>query len=109
MPKNDKAIINQIADASGVNEQKGTKPKRTRTPKNKNIEEQKSKKVEGQKSKRNRRSYMISEETEAKLKRLDFALKDKDLSDIVEESINLYYEKNKKIVEEFAKQLFESI
>jgi len=46
-----------------------------------------------------KRSFMLKEETIQRLNLLKLCLDDKDLSSIVEESINLYFDNNKKSIE----------
>lgn len=76
------------------------------------IEEQKSKVVNNEKSEikeipdnnkvkeqKGKRSFMLSETTTQRLNLLKLCMNNKDLSSIVEEAIEVYFEKNKKSIE----------
>lgn len=75
------------------------------------IEDQKSKVVNNEKSEikdapnnkvkeqKGKRSFMLSETTTQRLNLLKLCMNNKDLSSIVEEAIEVYFEKNKKSIE----------
>lgn len=87
--------------------------KSTNTPNSKRVNTQNNKKINEQKNKprenpTEKRSFMLTEETIKKLGLLDIAIKDKNLSQLVDAAIDLYFTKNKKAVNEVFK-LFEDM
>ncbi|MCY6485424.1 hypothetical protein OW763_13900 [Clostridium aestuarii] len=64
---------------------------------NKSVNKEKSK---DSKEKKSKRSFMLKEKSIQKLNMLNMALNDKDLSTIVDEAINLYFEENKGNIED---------
>lgn len=64
---------------------------------NKSVKEEKNK---NSKEKKSKRSFMLTEKSIQRLSMLNMALDDKDLSTIVDEAINLYFEENKGKIEE---------
>lgn len=80
---------------------------------NKNISTEKSKRVKEEKYKdikvtKSKRSFMLTENTIQKLNLLKLCMSDADLSQIVEESIIMYFNNNKKSIEELI-SLYENI
>jgi hypothetical protein len=73
-------------------------------PENKEVIEEKSRNVKKIRNKKiieekSKRSFMLTQTTIQKLNLLKLCLDDKDLGEIVEESINQYFQKNKKAIE----------
>lgn len=78
--------------------------KSVNTQNNNNIKEENNKSVKeennkGSKEKKSKRSFMLTEKSIQRLNMLNMALDNKDLSTIVDEAINLYFQKNKKEIE----------
>lgn len=72
---------------------------------NKSIRDENSKLVNKEKNKtvkekKNKRSFMLTEKSIQKLSMLNMALNNKDLSTIVDEAINLYFDENRYKIEE---------
>lgn len=70
---------------------KGSKPSKNNT-----VRQSKSVRTDEARSKR---SFMLTEKAIQKLKYLKISMDDKELSAIVEEAINLYFDKNKKNID----------
>lgn len=91
-----------------VSEQKNKKvnSKSINTQDNNNTEEEKNKSVKEEKNKnfskekKSKRSFMLTEKSIQRLNMLNMALDNKDLSTIVDEAINLYFEENKGKIED---------
>lgn len=70
--------------------------------KSNDVKEEKSntvKNTKGEKEPKSKRSFMLKETTIHKLSLLKLCMNDKDLSTIVEEAIDMYFDKNKESIE----------
>ena len=89
-------VTQEINESISVNNEKSNS---SNDEKNNEVIEQKSKSVKGEKEAKSKRSFMLKENTIHKLSLLKLCMNDKDLSTIVEESIDMYFEKNKESIE----------
>lgn len=87
--QNDKEVLDQ-------NSESANKSKVVNTQSNKNVNDKSNKSA---KETKNKRSFMLTDTTIQRLNLLKLCMSDKDLSTIVEESVGLYFNKNKKSIE----------
>lgn len=92
--------VNEEDNKTVINEKtKSPKEENSNHSKDDNPKALKEDKNKTSKVKKSKRSFMLTEKSIQKLNMLNAALKDKDLSTIVEESIIMYFDENKVTIE----------